>query len=565
MRLLTLLLCAVLASACAGPVRTVGEREAALTVEERGRYGDLPAHCLDGLFNEGEEGRDCGWSCPNDCFFAERCGALERDEVWQGNVHVTCTVTVPPGVELTIKPGTVVKFRHDRDYRTFDRAGLSVEGTVKAVGERGAMIWFTSDAEDPTNGDWAGISVEDSDSSEFGFVVVEFGQMGIEQFDSSTPVTDSIIRWNNAEGLYAERSSPLFEKNLLYSNGYHEIALEQYNEGVVIRGNLFRDGVGAVHNEKTESRIVGNHFSNYRWPPITAGMESEVEIVDNFFGEGVEAGWHVYGGANHKAEGNEFGVERAPDLGFENLENFELGYIPGDEGDRFPYVYAEEDETRRVVKRLGRDLFFGWSLTYADGHLWRFSLDAREAGESLDFIRIDPETGETERYGNDVIMNPRGLTHDGEFFYANDFSLLKVFKFRLEGDHIEVVDFFPIPEKEKGGSNGLATDGEFLYLRKRDGSGLYRLTKGGELAGTLQIPGASLVWTGDHFWTAYSCPKGLCRYAKDGELAGEIYPAADGTWAMAWDGEHLWTIQRTCENWNDPKIYQVEILDDSPG
>ena len=34
---------------------------------------------------------------------------------------------------------------------------------------------------------------------------------------------------------------------------------------------------------------------------------------------------------------------------------------------------------------------------------------------------------------------------------------------------------------------------------------------------------------------------------------------------MAWDGEYLWTLQRTCEMWDDPKIYQIEILDDTPG
>jgi len=46
-------------------------------------------------------------------------------------------------------------------------------------------------------------------------------------------------------------------------------------------------------------------------------------------------------------------------------------------------------------------------------------------------------------------------------------------------------------------------------------------------------------------------------------LAGSIYPAAKDTWALAWDGQYLWTIQRTCEMWNDPKIFKIKILDDS--
>ena len=71
------------------------------------------------------------------------------------------------------------------------------------------------------------------------------------------------------------------------------------------------------------------------------------------------------------------------------------------------------------------------------------------------------------------------------------------------------------------------------------------------------------MWTGEFFWAGYGHCKGLCKYTKDGKLVGEIYLPARDTWAMAWDGNYLWTIQRTSELWNDPKIYQIEILDDS--
>jgi hypothetical protein len=75
--------------------------------------------------------------------------------------------------------------------------------------------------------------------------------------------------------------------------------------------------------------------------------------------------------------------------------------------------------------------------------------------------------------------------------------------------------------------------------------------------------GGAIVWTGDYFWTGSGCGKGICKFTEEGKLVGEIYPAAKDTWAIAWDGNYLWTIQRTCEMWDDPKIYQIEILDDS--
>ena len=163
-------------------------------------------------------------------------------------------------------------------------------------------------------------------------------------------------------------------------------------------------------------------------------------------------------------------------------------------------------------------------------------------------------------------MNPRGLTWDGEYFYVNDFSLLKIFKFKLEDSYLNVYDSFDIPEKEKGGTNGLTTDRDYLYLSSRDLTKLYKLNKDGTLVDEISNEkqfGRPIIWTGEFFWASHGVCKGLCKYTKDGKLVGEIYLPAKDTWAMAWDGKYLWTIQRTNEMWNDPKIYQIEILDDS--
>ena len=192
-------------------------------------------------------------------------------------------------------------------------------------------------------------------------------------------------------------------------------------------------------------------------------------------------------------------------------------------------------------------------------------------GQSLDFIRIDTQTGEYKKYGNDVIVNPRGLTYDGEFFFVNDFSLLKIFKFKLENDYVVVYDSFDIPEKEKGGTMGLTNDGVNLYLKSRDGSKLYKIDKSGTLLGEIHLQNAirfdsDLVWTGAYFWATGGCEKGIGKFMPDGNLVGEIYPPAKDTWALAWDGKCLWSIQRTCEMWDDPKIYQIKIGNDSlPG
>ena len=497
----------------------------------------------------------------------EKGGILRIDEIWSGEIIVTRTVIVPEGVTLTIKPGSLIKFKHYRGYQEPEkRVGLVITGgTLTAIGTPEEQIWFTSDAVEPINGDWNGIGLENTKDSKLDYVIVEFGEMGITQQNSKTVISNSIIRWSNAEGLYAERSQPLIVNNTLYGNGYHEIALEQYNQ-VKIFNNIIRDGHFGIHQEKTKTHIKGNYFKNEADLAITAGMESDVLIEENKFENiGSEPPIEFNHTCTVEMKNNDYGdgTVAIPQFDYQDVKRHELGYIPGDAQDKYPYIYEEVDETRRVVKRIGKDLYFGWALAFAEGKLWRFSLGSGEIGQQLDFIEIDPEGGNYKRYGNDLIMNPRGLTYDGRYFWVNDFSLLKIFKFHLKGDFIEIVDSFDIPDKELGGVSGLATDGTYLYLRSRDCSKVYRLDKQGNVVNEIYFEGGSLVWTGEYFWTNNACQKGIGKFDKKGNLVGSIYPAAKDTWAFAWDGKYLWTIQRTCEMWNDPKIYQIEILDDS--
>ncbi|MFX1448588.1 MAG: hypothetical protein ACFFCG_10700, partial [Promethearchaeota archaeon] len=60
---------------------------------------------------------------------------IKVDETWSGNILVTRSITVSKGATLTILPGTVVKFKHYRGYKTPDaRLSLFVAGTIKALG-----------------------------------------------------------------------------------------------------------------------------------------------------------------------------------------------------------------------------------------------------------------------------------------------------------------------------------------------------------------------------------------------------------------------------------------------
>ena len=504
-------------------------------------------------------------------------GPLTHDETWSGEVLVTDTVIVPQGVTLTIAPGTVVEFRHYRGYREGKVGLLVAGGTVQAIGTPEQQIWFTSDAEQPINGDWAGITLVEAHDSRFDYVIVEYGEIGIEQFASQADVSHSIIRWNNSEGLYAELSGATFEGNTIYGNAYHAIALENYNQDIRIVGNLILGpGHQSIHLEASQALIEGNYFKNFDvsdpWERVISLMfGSQATVRGNKFEmQGGSDPFSVEPGSTLVSEDNDFGDGHIspPQFDYRDVKKTELGYLPGSAEDRYLYVFDAEDETRRVVARHGKGLGLGWGVAYADGAIWRFT--ASDA-----FVRIDPATGEVDyahEYANPTHIAVRGLAYDGETFWAQDHIRGQIVQFRLgsgggypdvgSGSAIEVLSTFDYPEELEGGSAGIATDGEYLYIPSEGRPDtLLKLDKQGNVVDRIRFEapfGPAITWDGTYFWAGGG--NTIQQWTADGRFVGMIYAPAVETWDLAWGGGYLWTINRTCENWNDAKIFQVEVL-----
>jgi hypothetical protein len=179
-------------------------------------------------------------------------------------------------------------------------------------------------------------------------------------------------------------------------------------------------------------------------------------------------------------------------------------------------------------------------------------------------VKINLTSETIEEYGNNDIHNPNGLAYDGQYFWTYDIVYRTIIKFKINNsNYVEVLDIYPLPG-EIGTSAGIATDGTFLYLPGSDGTKLYKLNKTTSITETITLSGGTifgvLTWTGSHFWVASEIE--LSKWAVNGTLVGKIYPAAEGTIGITWDGTYLWTSQKTCEVWNDGKIFQIEILDD---
>ena len=584
-----------------------------------------------------------GESGPKKTSSITRWGTIHKDEVWSGEVFIPGMVEIPKGVTLTIKPGTVVKFKHSRDYKNPGRGHLLVSGGVlKAIGTPEEPIWFTSDSEKPINGDWEGIAIEDSnDENIIKYAIVECAFIGVRFWTSSGTLANSIVRWITAEGIYMERSDVVIEDNTIYGTGYNGIAMEQFND-VVIKNNKIIDNQGSgIHGEATKALVENNIVRNSRLG-ITFDDLCEAVLRNNLIEDIRDEALHFYlnctgelysneirnsgigiasfssrlvasnndiynnnenieiigsmqeadlrenwWGSTNKTDIKEkihsdteisfepFLLEECVDIkepvfDYQDIKKTDLGYIPGDPEDKYPYVYADEDETRRIVKKIcgAEEGFegmgtFGWSLTWDGEYLWR----NKHAG-SGDFVKIDPETCEILAFiGNPDITQDRGIAFDGQSLWVNDFTALKVFEISPETG--KILSSFDIPEMGSG-SSGIAWDGEYFYLvdwlkRNQPRAPLYKVDKQGNLIDTIYLEkggGASITFDGQYFWVSPS-GKGVRKYDKNGKLIGEIYAAAFGGEAIAHDGEYLWVLHRTQELWNDPKLYQIEVLDDS--
>jgi hypothetical protein len=310
--------------------------------------------------------------------------------------------------------------------------------------------------------------------------------------------------------------------------------------------------------------LEGNYFHNYTVDTIAihvAGFSNATIIGNKFDGFTYDTAFKalvptasIFNMSNDLGSG----TVPIPDLGFEDIKRTDLGYTPGDPEDQYTYVYPTEDETRRVLSRIGIGLGFGWALEYANGYLWKL--------ETGNLIQIDPILGNytIHSFNPSDILGPRGFCYDGEFFWVQDQSQFKIIKFKFNGTSIVVNDSFVIPESEKGGRSSLATDGTYLYIPNMEGTILYELYKNGTIRQTVPIGVIDLVgpftWNGTHFWSSRG--NRLIAWTKEGNIIGQIYDVAAGCSGLTWDGVNLWGLYKTCELWDDNKIFQIEVIDE---
>ncbi|MGD9675807.1 MAG: right-handed parallel beta-helix repeat-containing protein [Candidatus Bipolaricaulia bacterium] len=537
---------------------------------------DIPGEGLTNVFYYDLSGTGCkGTPAPGPQTITG--GTISTNTTWSGDVLLVSSVTVPRGVTLTILPGTVVRFREYRGYTDpHGRLGLYVHGTLNAIGTAELPIWFTSAAEDPTNGDWSMIRLIDTAGDcEIRFAIIEFGQQGLNLWNSSPLLSDLIVRWNNWEGIYLESyCRATIERSRIYQNGYNGIAMEQYNDVGIRDCYVAQSGTNGIHVDASRATIQGCIVENNGANGLSVDdhgilVVDACRILSNRTGGiGCGEGQNVgeigsltvlmgHGSDIPHCTSGTVKWYRSPrsvppvmSFPMPDYRPYELGYIPGDpQRDRYMYVYPAVDGTRRVVNKIGGGLGLTWSVTWDGSSIWTATLGG-------DVYRLNPQTGMIINHWKFPGPQAWGMTWDGNHLWINDFAEKRVYEMTTNG---QVVSTFAIPDPT-GGAKGIAWDGQALCIMGWTSATIYRVTRAGQLLSTISVQSGArggIAWDGQAFWIPGAST--IQRVSTSGACIGSIYACSEGTWDLAWDGFYLWATQRTNENWSDAKLYQMEI------
>ena len=197
-------------------------------------------------------------------------GRLTHNETWTDEVHITGDIHIPPGITLTIKPGTKIYVKANYDDQglggehiideitnidpsatpeyTQTHISFRIDGTLNAVGTSDNWITFTSDSPDPYNTDWNGMTFNRGSKGKLKYVVIEWTHTGPALHGTNdVSISHCRIRHTFWGGLHAFQCSPIFENNTIDDIG-HE-AFDTHKASPIIRyNNISHARVAVVFN-----------------------------------------------------------------------------------------------------------------------------------------------------------------------------------------------------------------------------------------------------------------------------------------------------------------------------
>lgn len=181
-------------------------------------------------------------------------GHINSDTTWNGIVYIEGDVIVDAGVNLTIEPGTDVRFN---GYHS-----LYIEGNLFANGASGNLINFTSNLSTPTRGDWKHLRVNATGYMNMSYCKIAYMDWGIYLWHSPGNNISHSDFFDNNRCIYIIQPNNNVT-NCSFQNNNYGILFE--GDQILARECNFTSNQKAVYiSFSTDASLINNTFWNNR-------------------------------------------------------------------------------------------------------------------------------------------------------------------------------------------------------------------------------------------------------------------------------------------------------------
>lgn len=199
-------------------------------------------------FTGSYSGRDCNGTMEADVeAMVQSPVALSGNTVWSGTVDIYSTVIVPPGVTLTLRPGTRIRARTDQ-------SELAVAGSLTATGTPDSLIVFDFDPVSTRIGLWFGVNLRFAESAEMEYCTVRSALRGINVAENSGDIRIRRCRIESGCFGFLNNGKPIRLHNMTFmDNRYSSPGASGY----------YRTGNTAYSDTLTDCVFYGNRADVY--------------------------------------------------------------------------------------------------------------------------------------------------------------------------------------------------------------------------------------------------------------------------------------------------------------
>ncbi len=246
---------------------------------------------------------------------------IEKDTTWGGTIVLNGDIYIPPGVTLTILPGTTIKFKKidetsdqnmfDVDSPYYPEAELIIRGKLLARGTPDKQIVFTSAEMTPRPADWGAINFLGSDGNEIEYVKIYCAYNGIHAHGSNVNVSHSEFARNGVGISFKKEEedpdAPWFGKP----------------SKLKITHNEFSGNKGGIGFRNSSAEILYNEIRENKFFGIWPKEDSEALVKYNEITEN-QKGVYLYQARGLQLEYNNIHNNRTYDIAIAEAQDYPL-------------------------------------------------------------------------------------------------------------------------------------------------------------------------------------------------------------------------------------------------